>query len=151
MISLELINHTRQRMPKKLFSELIAFLGHEFKSKRLFTAEELSVVFVSSAQMKKLNKQHRGKSYATDILSFGAGEEFGELILCPEVISKNARRSDLAQMSGETKWSLEKEYTLMIIHGLLHLAGMDHSEEARSTEPMLKLQRKLFQKWQVSA
>lgn len=98
--------------------------------------KDLTVVFVTAKEIKKLNKQFRGKDKPTDILSFAdiMDEQLGELILCPEIIVKQAKEHGLTQ---------KQEYAYMLLHGVLHLLGYDH-EEPTEAKKMFKLQDDLF-------
>ena len=83
---------------------------------------DLSVVFLGAPKMRELNRVYRGKDKPTNVLSF-AQEEFGlgELVLCPDVIRKDAAKYGI---------TFKAELTSIFIHGLLHLAGYDHEKEA---------------------
>ena len=77
----------------------------------------LEVYLVGSARIRKLNRQHKGKDAATDVLAYGAPKDFprisprflGEVYLCLPYIKKR----------GEDIVSL-------LAHGILHLVGFDH-------------------------
>jgi probable rRNA maturation factor len=99
--------------------------------------KELTIVFLSSAEIKKINNQFRKKNKATDILSFSGidDESLGELLLCTDILKKQA----LAQ-----KHSLKNEITYMLIHGLLHLLGYDHEVSLKEEKIMFKLQDRCF-------
>lgn len=114
-------------------SELNKVTGLEFSK---FQDQELNLVFVDRATIKTLNTNYRGKSTATDVLSFTSADEdiFGELIFCTEVIVSNAHSN---------QWPQRYEYLYMLVHGFLHLMGLDH-EDKGETEVMLALQDKLF-------
>ena len=88
-----------------------------------------------------LNRLHRGKDYATDVLSFSyEGERddglmfLGEIVIAPEVACENARR-----------WNSlpERETRKLLVHGILHLLGYDH--EADRGE-MNRLQERLLRR-----
>lgn len=94
---------------------------------------------VDPDEMAELNQAHMGKSGPTDVLSFplddGDGPELdlpglvphiGDLVLCPAVAEAQA-----AAHAG----TVEAELHLLVIHGVLHLLGHDHSE-AEETEIM---------------
>ncbi len=88
----------------------------------------LAVEFVSSERITELNREHRGKASATDVLSFpidgaetpAVARELGDVLICPE------HTADLREA---------------IVHGVLHLAGMDHETDQGE---MLALQRELL-------
>lgn len=147
---IELLNESQHRMPRKWLSRVAHWMGRELQRQDRFCPQEVALVFVDSSQMKKVNARHRGRSYATDILSFGAGEPIAELVMCPQVIAKNAGRADLARLHGVSQWSLKWELAVMVIHGFLHLSGLDHSDEARPEEEMLRIQAEMFSKFRKS-
>jgi probable rRNA maturation factor len=103
-----------------------------------------TVVFVSDATIKKLNRQFREKNYATDVLSFPMeAEQFegenqsnlGEIVISAE------RAAAQAQQNGLT---FDSEVQQLILHGLLHLCGYDHeTDNGEMNRRELKLRRKL--------
>lgn len=107
------------------------------KNQRLPKVKQLIIVFVSPAEIKKLNKKHRGKNRATDVLSFSPVEStsLGELILCPAVIRAQAIANE---------WSDYHEYAYMILHGILHLLGYDHEKDDKAARQMYRLQDDIF-------
>jgi len=88
----------------------------------------VAVEFVGSERIRELNRDHRGRDAATDVLSFPIDEdgspagprELGDVVVAPE------HTADLREA---------------VVHGALHLAGMDH--EADDGE-MLALQREIL-------
>ena len=83
---------------------------------------DLSVVFLGAPKMRELNRVYRGKDKPTNVLSFAQEElGLGELVLCPDVIRKDAAKYGIM---------FKAELTSIFIHGLLHLAGYDHEKEA---------------------
>ena len=93
---------------------------------------ELSVVFVTPSEIKKLNKIYRGIDKATDILSFPLGKNEGEVYIC-----KNEARKE-APKFGLTYDSFIK---FLLIHGCVHLKGHDNGATMERIEA--KLRRKL--------
>ena len=82
----------------------------------------LGVQLVGIRRMKQYNCQFRHKDYATDVLSFPDPDELlGDLIVCPQVVKRNARRY------GNT---YESELIFVLIHGILHLLGYNHIQPA---------------------
>jgi probable rRNA maturation factor len=108
---------------------------------------ELSMLFVDEAAMKDLNKRFLGKDSPTDVLAFPIDEEpveggrspdsggtgpgdtseptdmptvLGDVVICPAVAHRNA---------PEHAGSYEDEVALLVVHGLLHLLGMDHEDD----------------------
>ncbi len=97
---------------------------------------ELVVVFVNSGEMKRMNKFYRGKNYPTDVLSFEGPDKtsVGELVICPPVIRTNSKGSGLTERG---------ELGYMIVHGVLHLLGMDHMSK-RDEAAMFALQDAVY-------
>ena len=79
------------------------------------------------AELRKLNLQYRGKDYPTDVLSFGAaatgqaGDHIGDLAISV------ARARAQAREFGHTT---EDELRILMLHGVLHLLGMDHETDS---------------------
>ncbi|MGA8214450.1 MAG: rRNA maturation RNase YbeY [Candidatus Sulfotelmatobacter sp.] len=99
----------------------------------------------SSAELRSLNQRFRGANKATDVLSFPApavmrlrAERFaGEVAISADIARQNARRLG---------HSVADELKILVLHGILHLAGFDHERDngrmARK-ESRLRLQLKL--------
>jgi probable rRNA maturation factor len=83
---------------------------------------EVCVLVTSSHKLRELNSRHRRKDKPTDVLSFpSASREFaGDIAISAEIAAKNA-----AQLGH----SLQTELKILILHGLLHLAGYDHEAD----------------------
>ncbi len=164
-MQVSIINRNKNtKIPKKFLVRWAAdvsrlLMKHKILSpaqKKLIKSQpELVLAFVSAVQMKKLNKQFRGKDYATDVLSFGPhmegvradlspsrgfeGEEvaLGELVLCLSVVERQAKEHGL---------SLNEELGYMVLHGILHLLGFDHEGTRAEAARMFKLQDEIFAK-----
>lgn len=93
---------------------------------------EVSVSFVSNAEIRRLNAQYRQKDVETDVLSFPLGEngqydineERGTKMLGDIVISME-KAVEQARMYGH---SLQREVGFLTVHSMLHLLGYDHEE-----------------------
>jgi probable rRNA maturation factor len=101
---------------------LRAFLAEV--SRRLLRGREVSCLITTDAGMRKLNRQYRGKDHTTDVLSFPAIPEVkgfaGDLALS----------LDRAQAQAEAHGhSTHDELCILMLHGALHLAGMDHEKD----------------------
>jgi len=128
--------------------KLIAFV---LASRKLPQATSVSVTFVSNERIHELNRDYRGIDKPTDVLSFECdnipfeGEavdqneeyELGDVIIATDVA--------IAQ-TAEFGTTLEEEVSLLITHGLLHLCGYDHIEEAEALE-MEALEDELLSQW----
>ena len=99
---------------------------------------EIAVRFVGSVEGQALNRDYRGKDYATNVLSFPyeAGARIcGDLLLCREVVEREAREQ------GKTA---EAHYAHMVVHGMLHLQGHDHETGSADARRMEALERKIL-------
>jgi probable rRNA maturation factor len=91
-------------------------------------------LITGDAELRKLNRDFRGKDYATDVLSFPSG--IG-LPACPGQAPRPAPLGDLAisilrarAQAREYGHSTEDEVRILMLHGVLHLLGMDHETDA---------------------
>ena len=88
---------------------------------------EISLSFVTNKEIKELNKKYRGKDYPTDVLSFPLNEELEGLIILGDIIVSIEK---VIKQSEEYNHSFQRELIYLIIHGMFHLLGYDHIEEA---------------------
>jgi probable rRNA maturation factor len=83
----------------------------------------LTCLITSDAELQRLNREFRRKDYPTDVLSFpsGNGQELGEIAISLD------RALEQASRMGH---SVEEELRILILHGILHLCGMDHETDS---------------------
>ena len=126
---------------------------------------ELSMLFVDEEVMSDLNKRFHGKDGPTDVLAFPIDDEpieggrspdsggtgpgsnnaeptdlpimLGDVVVCPEVAFRNA---------PEHAGTYDDELALLIVHGILHLLGMDHLEDEEA-EVMEKREQELLDRF----
>ncbi len=140
---LEILNHTRSRIPRQYLSEFMLVVQRELKQQKKWPVQlkgkSLQLVFLSKKQARELNHQFRGKDYATDVLSFESldPDSLGELVLCPDILKQQAQEHDL---------SFRDELCYMVLHGLLHLLGYDHEASEKEAKIMFQLQDHIFKK-----
>jgi probable rRNA maturation factor len=115
---LDEVNH--EKLAPERATELCAaaFSARGFDVERM---GEVSVALVALRVVHKLNLEYRKIDSPTDVLSFGIdgpyGEMVGEIVVAPEYV-----RFDRAGVEE------------LVVHGALHLAGMDHGDEFEGTE-----------------
>ena len=107
-------------------------------------AASVTIAFISDRQMRELNRQWRGKTGTTDVLSFPAGEDefanpagsnLGDVVISAEQAARQAKEHEL---------TLDEEIAQLILHGLLHLCGYDHeTDDGEMNRLELKLRKKL--------
>ena len=88
---------------------------------KYLTDKDIELILTTDEEIKKLNKEHRNKNKATDVLSFPLenipGMPLGSIVISIDTAKKGAE---------EFGHSIEDEIKLLFIHGLLHLLGYDH-------------------------
>jgi probable rRNA maturation factor len=89
---------------------------------------QVTLRVVEAAEGRRLNHDYRGKDYATNVLTFAysaAAEQVasGDLVLCAPVIETEADTQHK---------SLEAHYAHLVVHGMLHLQGYDHEDDAQA-------------------
>jgi probable rRNA maturation factor len=105
-------------------------------------AAQVEVLLTSDAEVKRLNKAFRGKNKATDVLSFPAPAEFTDQQAGDLAVSLDTA----ARQAAEHGHTLRDEVRILLLHGLLHLAGEDHesdSGEMAAREALLRRQLRL--------
>lgn len=95
-----------------------------------FDGEEISILFCNDKYMQDLNRNYRGIDSATDVLSFENDEEYedeegrwkcaGDIVISLDTLPVNAEYF---------KENTDSELKRLIVHGILHLNGMDHGDE----------------------
>lgn len=109
---------------------------------------DISLLFCDDAFIKNLNKQYRDIDSPTDVLSFEQGDEYfdeaGEtrFMAGDIVISLDSLRFNAEEFNVE----INEELKRLIVHGILHLNGMDHSDNSPEQE-MLKFQEELLMQY----
>ena len=129
---------------------------------------ELSLLFVDEATMAELNERHMGSKGPTDVLAFPIDEDpieqgrwpdngttgpdrtmplpddlpvlLGDVVVCPKRAAEQAPEHAGVDLHDG---SLEDEIALLVVHGILHVLGMDHAEP-EETEAMQARERDLL-------
>ena len=106
----------------------------------LLTDVQVTLRVVGGREGRALNRDFRGKDYATNVLTFAYPDIeplSGDIVLCAPVIAREAR---------EQRKSIEAHYAHLVVHGMLHLQGYDHENkndarvmEALEAEIVVKL------------
>ncbi|MFV1990350.1 MAG: rRNA maturation RNase YbeY [Acidimicrobiales bacterium] len=116
---------------------------------------EMSLRFVDLAEIARLNSEYlEGNGEPTDVLSFpidGADDPVerlrlvGDVVICPEVAAGNARENSGTRVGHDGTY--EHEMALLVVHGVLHLLGMDHGETDEAIAMKSSEQRHLNAFW----
>jgi probable rRNA maturation factor len=122
--NVSIINKTKGKLPSLSFATYIqikdAILGKKY---------DLSVAFVSITESRKLNRTMRGKDKPTNILSFELSKNSGELVINLSAVKKDAPKFGQKTIPF---------FKFLLIHGMLHLKGMQHGSTMESMEVKFK-------------
>lgn len=113
----------KKRVPGVTSASLAKFLVRARRVVKL--KDKVSVMITSSREMQRLNQKFRGKDKPTDVLSFpapaeGQNGQAGDVAISAEIAAQNARR--LGHEAAD-------EIKILMLHGVLHLAGYDHEND----------------------
>ena len=96
---------------------------------------EISIVLVSGTKIRELNRKYRKINRVTDVLAF----DYGEIFICLPQAERQAK---------QLGHSLKKELAILLIHGILHLAGYD-DEKKLDYNKMVKAQNDILLKFKI--
>ncbi len=105
----------------------------------LFAPAEITIRFVAEDEGRELNRDYRGKDYATNVLTFNYNEDQEEdeadaaadnptqadIVLCSDV---------LLQEAADQGKTLESHCAHLVVHGVLHAQGYDHESDTEAEE-----------------
>lgn len=94
----------------------------------------LTLSFVGATRAQRFNQTYRQKEYVPNVLSFPLDEKTGEIIICPEVAKREAKKFSL---------TVDGYIAYLFIHGCVHLKGHDHGDT------MDKLEQKFMRQFAV--
>ena len=89
---------------------------------------EIVLRIVDEAEGRELNQQFRNKDYATNVLTFVYDDMqplTGDIVLCAPIVSQEAQQQHKKLLA---------HFAHLTVHGVLHLQGYDHSEDAEALE-----------------
>ena len=105
---------------------------------KTLTNKDIELLVVKNDEIQILNKEHRNIDKATDVLSFPMDFDFPNMPLGSIVISTDF----VEEKAKEYGHSFDEEFSLLFIHGLLHLLGFDHEvdngEHRNKEEELIK-------------
>ena len=92
----------------------------------LLAPAELTVRVVDEEEGQRLNREFRGRDYATNVLTFDYAREpvvVADLVLCAPVLEREAQQANV---------TLQAHYAHLLVHGTLHAQGFDHERTAQA-------------------
>ena len=97
---------------------------------RVAGGREFQCLVTDDRELQRLNRQFLGKDYPTDVLSFPAGRTVWQGKPTPRLLGElaiSAKRA--AEQAREFGHPVEDEIRILMLHGVLHLVGMDHERD----------------------
>jgi probable rRNA maturation factor len=115
----------------RLKDRLTRSLVRKWVASALPCPAEITIRFVDAEEGRMLNREYRGKDYATNVLTFTYDENSddetirADIVLCTDILVKEAETQNKP---------LEGHAAHLIIHGVLHAQGYDHENETEAEE-----------------
>lgn len=139
-MKVEIINNSKDKVNELELERYIHTVYRELKKRSIqpeLLEKNLTVAFVSEAEIQRLNKEFGKKNSVTDILSFSPLEKssLGELAICLSVVYDKK-----ANEFSEREWLY-----YLVLHGILHLLGFDHERGRAKAQKMYHLQDTVFE------
>lgn len=131
----------RAKFPRSAFTRrgLETFLSEATRVTEL--TGTVAVLLTGDAEIRQLNRRFRHKDKATDVLSFPAGDGAGRARLAGDLAISVETAAREAERRGH---ALDVELRVLLLHGLLHLAGYDHeTDDGRMARRENLLRKKL--------
>jgi probable rRNA maturation factor len=128
----------------RLEAEITPELVERWVRGALLGPAELAIRFVDAEEGRTLNREYRGKDYATNVLTFAYNEGAeiaddeptqADIVLCTDVLQREA---------DEQKKTVEEHAAHLVVHGVLHAQGFDH-ETDEEAEEMEQLERDIME------
>lgn len=109
---------------------------------RIAGGREFLCLITGDAELQRLNRQFLGKDYPTDVLSFPAAPgPHTKIVTLGEIAISADRAAEQASARGH---SVDDEIRILMLHGMLHLLGMDHERDRGAMERAEMTWRKEF-------
>lgn len=114
----------------RLAADLPRTLLRRWVQAALLGSAELTLRFVDESEGRTLNRDYRGKDYATNVLTFAYGESDedtaqADIVLCVDVLIREA---------AERRIPVTQHAAHLVVHGVLHAQGYDHEAEEEAEE-----------------
>lgn len=115
-----------------LLKKIIKVFPKRFKKQ---LPKEAAVINISQARSRILHRTYFKKDTPTNVMSFRYDVNYGEILICPSVIKREAKRD------GNTQ---HYQMTWMMVHGMLHLAGVHHEKSKSAARKFEALEARII-------
>jgi rRNA maturation RNase YbeY len=154
---LSIKNLTKTKISGKFLERVFKISIENIPAVKKIVDPEIDLVIIGEKRMRSMNHKWRGKDKATDVLSFESASgrtkerspkngfkfifppdgivRLGQIFICASVAARQAK---------EDGHSFDKEMVVLLVHGILHLAGYDHEKSASEARKMFSLQEKII-------
>lgn len=130
------------RIPEPFTKQKINSMINKILLQNKSSAKSIGLAFVSESKIADVNKKYRRKELPTDVLSFAyhasknpKKDIEGDILICPTFIKKDLKDSEI---------SFNEQLKRLLVHGILHLSGLDHAK-ASEAKQMFAKQEKILQ------
>ncbi len=124
----------------RYLEEVIRYtLEHEHVKDAIF-----SIIFVNNEEIHKMNKETRGVDRPTDVISVAledAPDDFDEMRVLGDIFISIPKMQEQAKVYGHSE---KRELSFLVVHGMLHLLGYDHTKSKEEEKIMFDLQDKIL-------
>ena len=121
-MNFEINNLTKSKIDKRFLEKVARKTVQELNLKKF---GEISIVIIGNKRIRGLNKKYLKRNRVTDVLAF----DYGEIFICLPQAKKQAKKLNNI---------LKKELAILLIHGILHLAGYDDKTKIGYNEMVRK-------------
>ena len=118
------------QLDRRALRQFAGMLTREFGNGRSFCC-----LITDDAELRRLNREFRNKDQATDVLSFPSDHSLGDI-----AISLDRAR----EQASALRHSTDQELQILMLHGLLHLTGLDHEKDRGEMAAVEQRWRKHF-------
>lgn len=115
------------------YKKIVKYLPSSLRKK---LPKEIAVVTMKEAESRRLNRIYRKKDKSTNVLSFRYDDTYAEILICPSVIRREAKKQ------GNT---FDYQMTWMVVHGMLHIAGIHHEHSLAAVKRVEDFEKKFSQ------
>lgn len=136
----EIYDKTKNKALSRYKKAIERYANRVFSTLKISNKHSFTVIVCGSKTIRKLNKEYRNIDKTTDVLSFEEYDLDSNDLYLGEVFINVDR---VISQSKKYKHSIQREYVFLVVHGLLHLCGFDHTKSKKEEKIMFDLQDKI--------